>query len=48
MGLQGYEDQPCPQWDSNPQGQYMSWPWITLDSWHLYPFEHHDQDKTDV
>ncbi len=32
MALQGYAYQPCPQWDSNPQPQYMSWPWITPDS----------------
>ncbi len=44
MALQGYTDQPCPQWDSNPQPQYMSWPWITPDSRCLNPLGHHDQD----
>ncbi len=44
MALQGYADQPCPQWDMNPPPQYMSWPRITPDSRHLNPLGHHDQD----
>ncbi len=40
MALQGYADQPCPKWDSNPQPQYMSWQWITPNSRHLKPLGH--------
>ncbi len=35
---------PCPQWDTNPPPQYMSWPRITSDSRRLNPLGHHDQD----
>ncbi len=45
MALQGYTDQPCPQWDSKPQPQYVSRPWITPDSRRLNPLGHHDRDK---
>ncbi len=43
MGLQGYADQPCPQWDTKPPPQHMSWPSITPDSRRLKPLSHHDQ-----
>ncbi len=45
MDLQGYADQPCPQWDTNPPPQYMSWTRITPDSRLLNPLGHHDQDN---
>ncbi len=45
MALQGYADQPCPQWDSNPPLQYMSWPSITPVSRRLNLLGHHDKDK---
>ncbi len=31
-----------PQWDSNPQPQYMSCSWIAPDSRHLNQLSHHD------
>ncbi len=45
MALQGYADHPCPQWDTNPPRQYMSWPRITPDSRCLNSLGHHDQDN---